>query len=67
MKFDNEDAYNLARDFLHNHGGSLNEQSYFSKFIDTYEKFDAWLNTENPAESARQSRKPFKINDESIN
>ena len=64
MKLENETAYNLARDYLSSHCGGLSEEAYFSKFIQVYEKFDAWLATDDPAKSAKEARKPFPINND---
>lgn len=62
MKFENEHAYNLTRDYMSAKADQLTEITYFIRFIETYVKFDEWLNSDHPIESANACKKPLRIN-----
>ncbi|CAH0195771.1 hypothetical protein SRABI106_01416 [Rahnella aquatilis] len=55
MKFENEDAYNLARDYMGSKAEKLNADTYFIRFIENYRQFDEWLKNGHPSEPERKS------------
>ena len=61
MKFDNEDAFKLASKFMDSNAEKLTEVTYFVKFLESYTKFDEWLKSEHPIESAKNAKKTLKF------
>ncbi|MCC3721419.1 hypothetical protein [Rouxiella badensis] len=61
MKFDNEDAFNLATKFMEHHVEKMGEINYFVRFLEAYLKFDEWLKAEHPIEAARSAKKTLKF------
>jgi|GEM_PF-285470 len=66
MKFENQDAFKMTAAYLERKENLSAASAYFKTFVETYEKFDRWLDSPDPVKTMEDERKAARANPDSL-